>query len=119
MTLCPTCCQPLPAAPAIKVSLETNHAIARGHFVELQPDQAVVLFELLRTWPHSSTHDQIKSALWGKKATRPVDQNGIMRTQINRTRKAIGPLGYTIACVWSEGYRLIDQGRLVEMVAAE
>jgi len=106
-SLCPCCRQPLPMTTRLVVDLDSNHAVARGRFVHLQPEQAALAHALLRAWPHTLRHERIMSALWGNS---PVDDaTRTMRTQISRLRKALLPLRYSVVSVWGEGYRLIDQ----------
>lgn len=108
---CPCCRQELPAALELVISLETNTASARGHFVNLQPDWAVLANVLLRAWPNVVTYGHIMNALWGTgRVHEPEDPNGTMRTQISKLRKCLQPLGYGIVPVWHEGYRLVDGG---------
>jgi DNA-binding response OmpR family regulator len=100
----------LPVAIELVISLNTNTACARGHFVKLQPDWAVLGDLLLRAWPGSVTYPQIMDALWGGgRFKEPEDPNGTMRTQISKLRKCLQPLGYGIVPIWHEGYRLVDQ----------
>lgn len=107
---CPCCKQPLPSAPDLVISLDTNTAVSRGHLVKLPPFQAVIAHELWRAWPNSITYGQIMNALWGKgRHGEPDDPNGTMRSQISKLRKALEPLGYGIVPIWHEGYRLVDR----------
>lgn len=108
MSLCPCCRQELPDRPSIGVSLDNNVAVARGHFVELEPDHACVLHALATAWPNSVAHERLIFAVWGNAA--PLYAINTLRTQITRVRRAIAPLGFTIVVVWGEGYRLVDSG---------
>lgn len=108
MSLCPCCRQELPDRPAISVSLDSNHAVARGHFIELEPDMACVLDALAKAWPNSVAHDRLIFAVWG--CTSPLYAINTLRVHITRLRKAVTPLGYNIVVVWGEGYRLVDSG---------
>jgi DNA-binding response OmpR family regulator len=108
MSLCPCCRQPLPDRPAISVSLDSNHAVARGHFVELEPDMACVLDALAKSWPNSVAYERLIFAIWG--CASPQYALNTLRVHITRIRKVIAPLGYNVVVVWGEGYRLVDSG---------
>lgn len=112
MSLCPCCRQELPDRPAISVSLDSNHAVARGHFIELEPDMACVLDALAKGWPNSVAYERLIFSIWGHAS--PGTAINTLRVQITRIRKAIAPLGYTIVVVWGEGYRLVDSDVMVQ-----
>jgi DNA-binding response OmpR family regulator len=115
MTLCPCCRQELPTTSRLSVSLDSNAAVARGHFVQLPPDQAVIAHELARVWPKCLTYERIFFAVWGHNV--PDSAVTTMRTQITKLRHALKPLGYGIVPVWGEGYRLVDQQQPANQVA--
>jgi DNA-binding response OmpR family regulator len=115
MTLCPCCRQELPTTARLTVSLDSNVAVARGHFVQLPPDQAVIAHELTRVWPSCLAYERIFFAVWGNNV--PGTAETTVRTQITKLRHALKPLGYGIVVVWGEGYRLVDQQQSKNQVA--
>jgi len=101
-TKCP-CCGSTVDRDLPLVSRETNLVTYGKQTIKLSPAQTIIADVLVSSWPSMVANDRIIQRMWDDEPERPDIS---IRTQMHRVRMVMRQLGFDVASVYSEGYRL-------------
>src|SRR5579864_851687 len=99
--LCPCCKQEMPGT-RLTISLDTNVVSSPQGTAKLRPRTAEFVSILQKAGPRGIEYERIATLMWGAQA-HEIDNDNNLKTHACQARRALKPLGYTVAVQRSFG----------------